>query len=736
MSTYALGIKVSAEALHAVLLERTEEGVEVQLKTSSSQAGDADADLPFTGPEEEAPGMEEEPDDVTIQFGDEGGGGDDMFMGSEFDDLDGGGNDFGASEDAGDTWNFQAELDDLLDECAERGYEDPEIAFCSSTSEIDEVELRLPPDESSETSEGERGLPLPASRSTLLEMLEEQYEGGVEDERVGFVPMHMTGDGRQRVLALVARPGGAVLSTLSSMQEQTLSRTPRARLLDAEISLYLGLVRSVVQLPPDTPEKTILVRSGPEDTLVLFMEGNTLRQWEHLPELTSEDSAETICSRVLLLQDEYALGDVQHIMLIAEGNESVLADAFRSYFGSASLRLLRTHLPDGEDTESEAYVAATGAALRLLDEPGFESFFQSINLLPKSYTASRFRLPVGWSVPALLALLAATTLGFVYYYFVNARAISQRRSELQTLEQQLEEVDQQGLQRRIDSVQSRSVQYSEGLQVIDRLLRGSNKWSRGLATVTGRVSAIEGLSIDQWSPAGDTATALVGQSTARPRVVRLARELGGSIRSLTFTEVRDVPLYNFEVTVPLDTTKPEAVAYWRKQRKQELAAAQETTETRTADSTAAPSADTSGRNVSIADAGGSADEDLPVAASSSSASSSAEDQSSNAEGQSSESKAWTVVVASLAEEEEARQVAETYRERVDETEYTIQVRLSPTNGRYRVGIGAFATFEAARAALREMNGVVPDDAWLHRYATSSEEAVANPAKVARREAGP
>jgi hypothetical protein len=55
----------------------------------------------------------------------------------------------------------------------------------------------------------------------------------------------------------------------------------------------------------------------------------------------------------------------------------------------------------------------------------------------------------------------------------------------------------------------------------------------------------------------------MGRSTDRSKVVQLAQELDGSILGLTFTETRDVPLYDFELTVPLDTTKPEAIEYWR-----------------------------------------------------------------------------------------------------------------------------------------------------------------------------
>jgi len=708
MSRHALGIMVSADGLHAVLLEREEEETFVRFKYSSSQGEEPDEEFSFEESGGMTPGMEEESDDVTIQFGDDGGsGGEDMFMGSEFDDLSGGQDELGGAGGRDTSWNFQAELDDLLDQCAERGYEDPEIAFCSTTSEVDRVELRLPKDESDETEaeEGQHGLPLPASRSTLLGMLEEQYEGGVEDGRVGFVPMHRTGDGRHRVLALIARPGGPILSTLSAMQERTLARSPRAQLLDTEVSLYLGLARSILQLPAGTPEKTILVRTGPEDTLVLFIEGNTLRQSEYLPELTAEDTAETICSRVLLLQDEYGMGEVQHLMLIAEDNEEVLSDAFKSYFAGSNLRLVRAHLPNGEEAESGAYVAAKGAALRLLDDSNRAPFFQPINLLAKKYTASSFRLPVGWSVPFLLGLLAVTTLGFVWYYFSNAGAINERRAELRQLEQQVEQVDPQALQRRIDSLQSAATRYAEANAAVESLLQGSNKWSTGLATIAERMNRIKGLSLEQWSPDGDAEVTVVGRSRDRTKIVQLAQEVEGEIQGITFTETRDVSLYDFELTVPLDTTEPEAIDYWREQQGERLASVDAMTQSQGDGAASSPTEPASQPSPSQAE---------PIA-------SSGEDPHASAAGEEPSGGGWTVVVASLARNAAANTEAERYRNRLDSSNHPVQVRHSPERGRYRVGVGEFSSFEAARSALREMDGMLPDDAWLLKLTEPNEQ---------------
>ena len=51
MSSYALGVMVSASTLHAVLLEHTDEGTVVQFQRSRSRGGTESTDLPFDEPD-------------------------------------------------------------------------------------------------------------------------------------------------------------------------------------------------------------------------------------------------------------------------------------------------------------------------------------------------------------------------------------------------------------------------------------------------------------------------------------------------------------------------------------------------------------------------------------------------------------------------------------------------------------------------------------------------------------
>ncbi|GBD02631.1 hypothetical protein HRbin18_02378 [bacterium HR18] len=136
------------------------------------------------------------------------------------------------------------------------------------------------------------------------------------------------------------------------------------------------------------------------------------------------------------------------------------------------------------------------------------------------------------------------------------------------------ETDAKALERRIDSLNARTLQALQTLEVLDSLLVGSDRWSRSLAQLSREVAAVGGIWVDSWKPQ-TTGVQLVGSALARERVVELAQRLEGTIRELTFAEIREWPVYAFVIEIPLPNELPEPARYLRE--RVATAAAQSTT---------------------------------------------------------------------------------------------------------------------------------------------------------------
>lgn len=564
---HVLGLMVTSRALHGVLLERSETGTKVVRRLSRQRSGDYGGDDSFGDFEgTDTPGLDDESsgEDFTIQF-DEGAGGDDLFLGSEFGDLDlddaigeGDGN-AAASPD------FVLELRDLLAECRDAGYEDPAIAFCLAAADVKQLELHVPDaaqdDESSVPSVDDVG------RKKLLNLLASQYEGEVDKERVAFLPMVPTEEGVPRFLVLIGRSTDPVVTTLRTLRNQKSERFPVVRQIETEISTYLALARSAQREAATAQENTLIVRAGAEDTLALFMRGGTLRHSETLRSLTAFDAPETICSRVLLLQDEYGIGEVGQVFLVGAAHEENLLESFEMFFSDARVEPLRQYLPPEAEEMLEgadyAVIPGMGAALHLTGHSGFRQFFDGVNLLPKGLARRRLQMPVSWHVPALYLVLFIATFFFVARYFSMERKISDAREELR---QYPEEVDMspKALQARIDSLENVRISYMRGLETLDVLLKGSDQWSQALAEISNETAAVQGVWVDGWRPQGQTVQ-LAGNATSRDRIVRLAERTEGTIQQVSFSEIREWPIYSFTMDVPLETGLPAATRYLRQQ---------------------------------------------------------------------------------------------------------------------------------------------------------------------------
>ena len=587
-SRYTLGVMVTERLVRAVLLQPGPDGPQpvrhfTRQRTSHVAGGaamgagaEAFGGLPGGQAELEEGGS----GDFTIQFGEgSGGGANNLFLASEFAGMEA---PVAATGEAPpQTSDCALELGDILAECRDAGYEDPLLAFAIPSADVSHVELRVVEkkgkrkaarkgDQPEDAAEAPKAA-LPG-RAQLLALLAEQEQAEVDPDRVAFVPMTSGEDGAQRVLALFPKREDDVTATLKVMRKQKGQRPPSVRLLDTEAALYLGLARAarradVSEGAEPEEEHTLVVRVGAEDTLVMFLEGDALRHHDSLRSLTSHDAPETICSRVLLQQDEHGVGEVQRVLLLSDEQERGLRSSFETFFPAARVASLRRGLPGAEGdvldaSDGASMVPAAGAALRLAGGAPHEDVFEDVNLLPRQLLRQRIQLPITWHSLALGLLLFGTTLFFVARFFSLQGEIGDARERLRSYPPELDEANVQVLQARIDSLERAYSGYMRALDVVDSLLVGSDRWSRALEKTSRETAAVGGVWIDGWRPI-DGGVRVAGHATARDRVVRFADRMRGDIETLSFAEIREWPVYAFSMFIPMKDRLPEAATYLR-----------------------------------------------------------------------------------------------------------------------------------------------------------------------------
>lgn len=615
-----LGVLVSGRSVNAALIHDSGRGPEVVRyfsRQSTTGVGGMAAGSPNTMSDEDDSGIGS---DFSIKFGPAAQSSSDLFLSSEFGspDKDGG---EGVATEGGPSFalSFHVELEAILKECRDIGFPDPLVAFSETSSHATCVELRVgsqaeADDDAKEKPKAkEKGAKKPAPKSKpkkqarsgkagLIDQLSEQLGYEVSEECVGFIPMTLAENGQERYLAIVAPDSNPVAATLTSLRSRR-TRMPSARLLDNEVAIYVGIARAsyylissdlsneqaqerafgAMPLLPGDSRKTLLVRAGSEDTLVLFLEDDKLLHYESLRSITTYDAPETICSRVLLLQDEYGIGDVQHVLLLSEDREEAIIESFKMFFSDTRVESLRTYVPHliGEDelsTVTAGDVLATGTALRLVKDELYQGAFEPINLLPRKLLKRKFQLPVTWHVFALYIVIFISVLFWVSRYFVIDNKVDAKRQSLAQYPAEYLNEDPAVLQARVDSLNSVTEGYKRALRVLDSLLIGSDAWSRSLELASNQVSSTRGIWIDSWRPNANQLV-LTGNATSRDRIVELARRTESDIETVTFSEIRDWPVYSFTMRMPISRTLPEAAKYLREQvqliteREQQKAAA-------------------------------------------------------------------------------------------------------------------------------------------------------------------
>lgn len=577
--TAALGVYVAPDTIEAVLLRRNGERTEAVQRFVRQRAAQGQfsptSDLALA-----VPGLKGSDDaDYTLEVGDGSSSGGTSLLPSELarlgvstDTLERGGGKSPASRKPPRP-TFGPQLKELLQECRALGYEHPDVAFCIAPPDITYVDLPMPDakgNAGTETEPDARAASVVTSeqRKRLLDALPLHYNGAYEAERVAFVPL-AAARGQHRALAIVADPDEPVAPTLAALREQRTAVAPESRFLDAEASVYAALLAHTLKPAPD--EQSAVVRVGTEDTLVLFFNGTHLLHLERLRSLTAFDAPETICSRVLLQQDEKRIGRLHNVFVSGAGRNAGLLDAFRAYYDTAAVEPMQRvltdtglALPEDDDHFGKAQVLpALAVGLRLLEK--WETAAE-VNLLPRGLQRRRRELRLAWhTVVALLLLVGVLAFGVARF---QARAAELREANEELVRNPIAYPEQSPavLQHRVDSLARVHATYTRALHVLDSLLVGSDKWITTMERIAKATGRTPGTWVDHAVAEGPQAIRMNGHALSRLAIVELARRLNGAIEQLNYQDVGQRRVFSYEMVFPAPEEMPAAATYLRKVR--------------------------------------------------------------------------------------------------------------------------------------------------------------------------
>ena len=239
---------------------------------------------------------------------------------------------------------------------------------------------------------------------------------------------------------------------------------------------------------------------------------------------------------------------------MAEERERELVQGFAAFYPEARVETLREGMarlglvgPYGPLAPS--LVEATGAALaghRARSRPRPVRRRQ-----PAPGVAAEARAHAGplvrWHTLVVAVLLFMSVPFFSYLY------VSQK-GEIATAEQRLAEYPPETrmsvpeLQARIDSLNTRKESLTANLVVLDSLLIDTDLWTQTLLRTTRAASQTGGVWVEEFVAVG-LELSLHGYATTRDKVVELAQRLEGTINEVSFQAVREIPVYEYRVTL-------------------------------------------------------------------------------------------------------------------------------------------------------------------------------------------
>ena len=355
-----------------------------------------------------------------------------------------------------------------------------------------------------------------------------------------------------QILSVIREDGLSLIDILENVKDFIGKRIPRIPFIETSDISLMNLVRANYDIGSE--EISVIMYVGNEFSRLIFMKG---KDFLHFAPVISEGRTSgnienTLYSRILLEQDSAGIMRLDRIFLAGEAHKLELKQFLAPQFAEAPIEyLVPRNLDTGtlqqsvEEITSE-YAVPISVAMRVLDPKNPD--FYSIDLLPQSFREGQKVFKLAWHGYLLMLLIFLGTLFFTTRIADLAEEVRIANRELQ--QKQLQQSENERLQKILDSLTVQNQQFVSALAVYDSIVPNYNRWSKVFYHLTHSVEDVNSVWIGDILTKPDSSIELTGYALYRPRIPRIANMFEkATLQSVELQEIRGKTVYKFILTI-------------------------------------------------------------------------------------------------------------------------------------------------------------------------------------------
>lgn len=355
-----------------------------------------------------------------------------------------------------------------------------------------------------------------------------------------------------QILSVIREDGLSLIEILEAIKDFIGKRIPRVSFIETSDISLMNLVRANYDVGSE--EISVIMYVGSEFSRLIFLKGKDFLHFAPVISegRTSPNIENTLYSRILLEQDSAGIMRLDRIFLAGEAHKLELKQFLSPQFAEAPIEyLIPRNLDTGalqqsvEEITSE-YAVPISAAMRILDPKNPE--YYSIDLLPQSFREGQKVFKLAWHGYVLMLLIFLGTLFFTTRIADQAEDVRAANRALQ--EKQLQQSENERLQKILDSLTAQNQQYISALEVYDNIVPNYNRWSKVFYHLTQSVEDVNSLWIGDIQTKPDSTIELTGYTLYRPRIPRIANMFEkATLQSVELQEIRGKTVYKFILSI-------------------------------------------------------------------------------------------------------------------------------------------------------------------------------------------